>query len=146
MSNGVTNPTIASVAALNAEVARASAILGPDPAAALAAARRVLEVSPRDPRALLILGSAHRRLGDPRAALKVLEPLAKAYPRAAHTLYELGSALAADGKVDRAIEALRQAVGLKPDLAEAWRALGDLLFTQQDLLDVFFHLHFNACH
>ncbi len=92
----------------------------------------MLKVAPRDPRALLILGSAHRRLGDFSAALKVLEPLARAYPRAAHTQYELGAALAAGGENDRAVHALRQAVALKPDLAEAWRALGDLLFARGD--------------
>ena len=132
MSNGAANPIIGSAAALNAEVARASEILGSDPAAALASAQRILKVAPRDPRALLIVGSAHRRLGDPRSALKVLEPLAQAYPRAAHTFYELGAAFAASGKADRAVGALRHAVALKPDLAEAWRALGDLLFARGD--------------
>ena len=117
---------------LNAEIARASAILGADPTAARASARSILRVVPRDPRALLILGSAHRRLGDARAALAILEPLAKAYPRAAHTWYETGAALALDARPDAAIEALRHAVGLKPDFAEAWRALGDLLFAQGD--------------
>jgi tetratricopeptide (TPR) repeat protein len=132
MSNGAVSPTMPTPATLNAEVARASAILGADPAGARAAAEAILRVAPRDPRALLILGSAHRRLGDARAALRVLEPLAKAYPRAAHTAYELGASLAAAGRTDAAIAALRHAVSLKADLAEAWRALGDVLFARGD--------------
>jgi tetratricopeptide (TPR) repeat protein len=58
--------------------------------------------------------------------------LAAAFPRAAHTQYELGAALLALGDRAHAEAALRQAVGLKPDLAEAWRALGDLLFAGGD--------------
>jgi tetratricopeptide (TPR) repeat protein len=58
--------------------------------------------------------------------------LAAAYPRAAHTRYELGKTLAALDQPLKAIETLRHAVALKPDLAEAWRALGDLLFAQGD--------------
>ena len=125
-------PILPIPAALNAEVARVSAILAADPDAARAGAEAILRVSPRDPRALLIVGSAHRRLGDARAALKVLEPLAKAYPRAAHTAYELGASLAAAGQPDAAVAALRHAVSLKADLAEAWRTLGDLLFARGD--------------
>lgn len=132
MSIGAANPTILNPAALNAEIARASAILGADPAAARAAAEMILRAAPRDPRALLILASAHRRLGETRAALKVLEPLAQAYPRAALTAYELGASLAAADRTDAAIAALRNAVALKADLAEAWRALGDLLFARGD--------------
>jgi tetratricopeptide (TPR) repeat protein len=132
MSNGAAPSPILRPSALNAEVARASAILGADPARARASAEAILRIAPRDPRALLILGSAHRRLGDPIAALRVLEPLRHAYPRAALTAYELGASLAAAGRTDAAIAALRGAVALKADLAEAWRALGDLLFARGD--------------
>ena len=132
MSKVAAPSTIPTPAALNAEIARASAMLGADPARARSAAEAILRMAPRDPRALLILGSAHRRLGDARAALKVLEPLGQAYPRAAHTAYELGASLAAAGRTDAAIAALRHAVALKADLAEAWRALGDLLFARGD--------------
>ncbi len=122
----------ASAGALNAAVEHASALLGPDPSAARAEAAAILKVAPGDPRARLILASAHRRLGDPAAALSILVPLAKAYPRAAHTQYELGASRAARGQTAAAIEALRQAVSLNRDLAEAWRALGDQLFTDGD--------------
>ena len=119
-------------ATLNADVARASALLATDPKAALASAQAVLRVAPHDPRALLILGSAQRRLGDARAALKVLQPLATAYPRAAHTLYELGLSLVADNRADEGLAALRRAVDAKVDLAHAWRAIGDILFARGD--------------
>jgi Flp pilus assembly protein TadD len=122
----------ATLDSLNAAVMRASAILATDPAAAGRAARAVLRVAPNDPRALLILASAHRRGGDPAAALAILTPLAKAYPRAAHTHYELGASLAARGRSAAAIAALRHAVSLKGDLVEAWRALGDQLFLEGD--------------
>ena len=130
MSSGAAPTTITSAAQLNAEVGRASAILGADPRSARISAQSILKVAPNDPRALLILGSAHRRLGDPAAALAVLRPLSRAYPRAAHTWYELGAALAGEGQAEDAIAALRHAAALKPDLAEAWRALGDLLFAR----------------
>ena len=123
---------LASAGALNAAVERASALLGPNPAAARAEADAILKVAPADPRGRLILASAHRRLGDPGAALAILTPLAKAFPRAAHTHYELGASLAARGQTRRAVEALRQAVTLNRDLAEAWRALGDQLFLEGD--------------
>jgi tetratricopeptide (TPR) repeat protein len=71
-------------------------------------------------------------MGDPAAALAILVPLAKAYPRAAHTQYELGASRAARGQTAAAIEALRQAVSLNRDLAEAWRVLGDQLFIVGD--------------
>jgi tetratricopeptide (TPR) repeat protein len=125
---------LADAALLNATVARASAALASDPAAAQREAEAVLRLAPGDPRAKLILASAHRRRGDPEGALKILRPLAAAFPRAAHTQYELGAALLALGDGPGAKTALHQAVALKPDLAEAWRALGDLLFAAGDNL------------
>jgi tetratricopeptide (TPR) repeat protein len=119
-------------ASLNAAVARASAALATDPAAAQSEAEAILRLSPGDPRARLILASARRRRGDPAGALVILQPLALAYPKAAHTQYELGATFVALGDGAAAKPALRQAVALKPDLAEAWRTLGDLLFAEGD--------------
>lgn len=124
--------SLASAGALNAAVEHASTLLGSDPSAARAEAAGIVKVAPGDPRARLILASAHRRLGDPAAALAILVPLARAYPRAAHTHYELGASRAARGQTAAAIEALRQAVSLNRDLVEAWRALGDQLFIDGD--------------
>ncbi|HXA37624.1 MAG TPA: sulfotransferase [Phenylobacterium sp.] len=109
-------------------IARAAALLASDPAQARRDAEAILRRAPRDPRALLILGSARRRLGDAAGARAVLAPLAKAYPRAANTQYELGLTLADLGEAAAGAQALRNAVSLNRDLAEAWRALGDLRF------------------
>jgi tetratricopeptide (TPR) repeat protein len=119
---------------LNAAVEHASAILASDPAGAQREAEAILAVSPGDPRALLVLASARRRQGDAAAALTILGPLAKAWPRAAHTRYELGRTFAAQGQTEQAINEFRQAVALNAGLAEAWRALGQLLFEQGDNL------------
>ena len=117
---------------LKPDIDYASAILATEPATAEREARAFLSLRPNDPRGLLIVASARRRQGDPASAMKILSPLAAAFPRAAHTRYELGMTLAAQGQSEKAIEALRHAVALKPDLAEAWRALGELLFAQGD--------------
>jgi tetratricopeptide (TPR) repeat protein len=117
---------------LAASIDLASSLLASDPAAAVRRAEAILKVAPADPRAALILASARRRLGDAAGARVVLEPLARAYPNAALTAYELGVALAALGETGPGIAALRRAVALKPDLAEAWRALGDQLFLTSD--------------
>ena len=77
--------SLASAGGLNAAVERASARLGQNPAAARIEAEAILKVAPGDPRARLILASAHRRQGDAAAALAILAPLAKAFPHAAHT-------------------------------------------------------------
>ena len=115
-----------------ATIEQASALLATDPASALRQAMAILTLTPQDPRAILIVGSAQRRLGDPTAARALLVPLAMAHPGAAHTHYELGLTLVALGETSSAIAALRHAVSRKPDLAEAWRALGDQLFLAGD--------------
>jgi tetratricopeptide (TPR) repeat protein len=123
---------VAAPGSLNAAIERASAVLGADPARALREAEAILRLAPADPRARLILGSARRRLGDAAKAKAILAPLAAAYPKAAHTQYELGLVQAALGDRKNAIVALRNAVTLRRDLADAWRALGDLLFLEGD--------------
>ena len=109
-------------------IADAAARLATDPARAGREAEAILRAAPNDPRALLILASARRRLGDARGAATLLGPLAAAYPRAANTQYELGLVRAELGDPTAAITALTQAVTLNRDLADAWRALGDLRF------------------
>ncbi len=119
-----------SIAAAIDEAAR---LLATSPAMAEQRARTILEAAPRDPRALLILASARRRRGDHAAALGLLEPLARAHPGAARTYYELGLARAGSGDREGGVAALRQAVSLNRELAEAWRALGDELFRCGDV-------------
>ncbi|WP_309604322.1 sulfotransferase [Phenylobacterium sp.] len=118
--------------ALATEIARASALLATDPAQAERRARDLLRTAPKDPRALLILGSALRRRGDFAGARALLEPLGRAYPQAALTQYELGLTATGLGDPSEGILALRRAVSLKPDLAEGWKALGDALFAAGD--------------
>jgi tetratricopeptide (TPR) repeat protein len=117
---------------LAAAIEQASALLATDPAEAERRAGGLLQAVPNDPRAQLIVASARRRQGDFAGAKTRLEPLARAYPGAALTQYELGLALAGVGQDATAVEALRRATGLKPDLAEAWKALGDALFRAGD--------------
>ncbi|MBA3811570.1 MAG: sulfotransferase, partial [Caulobacteraceae bacterium] len=106
---------------------QAARLLGRDPAMAERQAREILGVVPGEPRALMFLAASRRRLGDPAAARAILAPLANAQPKAASVHFELGQACAALGDADEAIAALRRAVALKPDMSEAWRALGDQL-------------------
>ena len=119
---------MAGTAALTAALARASELLASDPHQAAQQAQRILRRSPQDPRAILILASARRRLGDCAATRSLLIPLAARFPQAALTHYELGLALAALGERSSAIDSLHRALAAKPDLADAWRALGDQLF------------------
>jgi tetratricopeptide (TPR) repeat protein len=111
---------------------RAAALLVKNPLLARRQVEEILRVVPEEPRALVVLGAAHRMVGDPRRGRDLLEPLAAAQPRAASVHYELGQCLAALGEPDKAIAALRRATALKPDMPEAWRALGDQLTLKGD--------------
>ena len=113
--------------------ARAAERLAEDPATAETMARSLLREAPADPRALLVLGSARRRLGDAEGAREVLEPLTRAYPRAVRTLYEYGATLAALERRPEAMASLRRAVALERDHAAAWRLLGELAFLEGDV-------------
>ncbi len=62
---------------------------------------------------------------DASAALEQSAEILKVHPDQPETLALSGLALGALGKGDEAIAALRRAVSLKPDLPDAWRALGD---------------------
>ncbi|HEX7761237.1 MAG TPA: sulfotransferase [Caulobacteraceae bacterium] len=138
--------TEASFGSLSEAIDHAAALLASEPVSAERLARDILQRAPSDPRAQLILASAHRRLGDPAAALALLEPLAKAHPGAVHTRYELGLTLAALDRGPSAVAVLRETVALNPQLAEGWRALGDQLFLQGDVrgAEAAFAQHFRA--
>jgi tetratricopeptide (TPR) repeat protein len=117
---------------LNDALDRAAKLLAVNPALAERQAEEILKVVPNDPRAVLMVGMARRRRGDAAGARAVLEPLALAQPRSAQTHLELGLVLAALARGDEALHALRRAVALKRDLAEGWRAIGDLLTARGD--------------
>ena len=123
----------AQIAAIGKAIDQAAALLGADPVRAEAQIRAVLVAAPRDPRALLILASAQRRQGFATEARAVLEPLARAFPKAALTQYELGLCQAASGDARAAAISLRAATAANPDLTDAWKALGDLLFAEGDV-------------
>ncbi|GAB3360080.1 tetratricopeptide repeat-containing sulfotransferase family protein [Lysobacter tyrosinilyticus] len=125
--NQVTEPT----ASVDVALAHASRLLATDPALAAEQAGEILRVVDH-PMARLVLGVSHSLRGQHAPALDVLEPLARAQPRWAQAQMELGLARARAGR-DGAIAALRRAVALKPDLPQAWRALGDQLLAADDL-------------
>jgi tetratricopeptide (TPR) repeat protein len=65
----------------------------------------------------------------------VLEPLAQSQPNWAAVHYELGLTRGAQRDGDGAVAALRRAVSLKPEMPDAWRALGDHLTAMGDASD-----------
>ena len=102
-------------------------LLTSDPTLAAEQADEVLKVAPGNPVATVILGASHRARGNAPAALAILDPLARAYPDWVTPHYELGLALGLAGRSGDAVAALRRAVALKPEMGDAWRALGDHL-------------------
>jgi Flp pilus assembly protein TadD len=113
-------------------LAHAARLLPSRPDLAAEQATEILKVAPGHPAAALVLGTAHRATGNPGAALDVLGPLAHAHPSWALAHYEWGVALGQAEQSDAAILALRRAVALKPDMPDAWRALGDQLTATGD--------------
>jgi predicted Zn-dependent protease len=98
-----------------------------NPGLALEQATEILQVAPNHPLATLMLGVAQRNTGDLDSALRTLRALVDAQHRWAAAHYELGVTLGEAGQLEAAAEVLRRAVALKPDLPDAWRALGDVL-------------------
>jgi tetratricopeptide (TPR) repeat protein len=115
------------VGTLQVALAHAAKLLDSDPALAAQQAAEILKVVPGQPVATIILGASHRARGDVAAALDVLDPLSRAQPNWASAHYERGLALGLAGQGETAVVALRRAVELKPELGDAWRALGDHL-------------------
>ncbi|HSD75664.1 MAG TPA: sulfotransferase [Steroidobacteraceae bacterium] len=108
-------------------LAHAERLLESNPSLAAEQAGEILKVVPNHPRAMLLLAAARRIAGDASGALQILEPLAGSQPNSAAVHYELGRALGSARRGDEAVAALRRAVELKPDLTQAWLALGDHL-------------------
>jgi tetratricopeptide (TPR) repeat protein len=102
-------------------------LLTSQPQLAAEQATEILKVAPGHPLASLLLGVAHRRAGDAAASQSVLGPLAQSQPDWAAAHYELGLTLGVRRDGDGAVAALRRAVSLKPEMPDAWRALGDHL-------------------
>lgn len=115
------------IGTLDVALTHAARLLETDPASAAEQAAEILKVVPNHPPALLMLGTARRLSGNAASSLEILEPLANAQPNWAVAHYELGLAYGGAGRGDAAVGAMRRAVQLKPDLADAWLALADHL-------------------
>ncbi len=113
------------VGTVEVALGHAARLLATDPAMAAEQAAEILKVVPNQPQAMLLLGVARRKSGDAGGASEVLESLAAKQPNWAVAHYELGLALGADRKGESAVKALQRTVELKPDMGDAWRALGD---------------------
>lgn len=88
-------------------------------------AREILLAAPEHTAAQWLLGAALRRQGKIPVALDILEPLARREPRAPLLQFDLALALGAAGRGGEAMQALQRCLALKPDLPEAWLALGE---------------------
>jgi predicted Zn-dependent protease len=115
------------VGTVEVALGHAARLLATDPAVAAEQAAEILKVVPDQPQAMLLLGVARRKSGDTHSASEVLRSLTSKQPHWAAAHYELGITLGAERKGDAAVGALRRAVQLKPDMGDAWRALGDHL-------------------
>lgn len=122
----------ATTGSLQQALAHATRLLESEPTLAIEQLDEILKVAPGHPVALRLLAAARSRQGDIRGALDILQPLARAQPNWAMAQLDLGLALGRCGQGQDAIEALRRAVSLKPDLPQAWRALGDHLTAAGD--------------
>ena len=110
---------------------RAAALLDSDPAAAIRAATEILALHPGHAAATLLLGTARRNRGDPQAGAAFAE-LEAAQPGSALIQLEIGRTRAAAGRAAEALAALRRAVEVEPNLAEAWQELAALYATRGD--------------
>lgn len=115
------------VGGLDVALSHAARLLETDAALAAEQVDEILRVVPGHPMAQLIGGIAARRQGNTARAVQVIEPLAASQPKAPAVHYELALAYGDLGRGDAAIAALRRALALKSDFADAWRALGDHL-------------------
>ncbi len=120
------------VGTLDVALTHAARLLASNPVLAEEQAAEILGVVPEHPVALLYLGIARRLTGKPAEAVAVLEPLVRAHDEWASAHFELGLAYGAANRGDEAASALKRALERKPDLVDAWRALGDQLTHNAD--------------
>ena len=116
---------VSAIGTLEQALAHAERLLERDPLLAVEQLDEILQVAAGHPAALQLLAAARSLQGDVQGALDILITLAQAQPNWAMIHFDLGLALGHRGRGQEAIQALRRAVALKPDLPQAWRALGD---------------------
>ncbi len=117
---------------LEQALAHAERLLDSDPVLAGVQVSEILKVVDGHPLALRLLASAQAAQGDTGGAIETLVALTRSQPNWALAHLDLGLALGGNGRGQEAIDALRRAVALKPDLPQAWRALGDHLMAAGD--------------
>ncbi len=115
------------VGTLQMALDNAARLLDVNPVAAAEQATEILNAVPKHPPAMLLLGQARRASGNTAGAVEILEQLCAQQPNWAAAHLELGLALVRAGRGEAALAPLRRAVKLKPDMPDAWRALGDHL-------------------
>ena len=113
-------------------LAHTKRMLQSNPAMAAEQASEILKVAPNHPLATLLLGVAKRGIGDRNGALQVLSGLVESQHTWALAHYELAVSQNDAGQVAAALKSLRRAIDLKPNMLDAWRAIGDLLMFQGD--------------
>jgi tetratricopeptide (TPR) repeat protein len=128
------SPSSEPVGTLETALAHTQRLLTSEPRLAAEQATEILKVAPGHPLATLLLGVAQRRAGDAAASQAVLEPLAQSQPNWAAAHFELGQTLGARRNGEGAVSSLRRAVTLKPEMPDAWRALGDHLTAIGDVV------------
>ncbi|MDB5396349.1 MAG: hypothetical protein JWM91_3855 [Rhodospirillales bacterium] len=111
---------------LTTALSHALRLLETKPALAERQAFEILHAVPDHPDALLIVGIAKRFNGDPQAACAIFDKVTAAHPFWAEAHYQRGLALASVGRTSDAHAALTRSTQIKPQMSDAWRALGDL--------------------
>lgn len=112
---------------LAAALAHGAMLLEKSPKHAAEQAKAILDAIPGQRDARVLLAAARRRQGAAAAAVTLLEEMLAEDAKWAQAHYEMGLALGATGEGKAAIRSLERALSLKPDLTNAWRALGDQL-------------------
>jgi predicted TPR repeat methyltransferase len=87
----------------------------------------VLEIDPKQPDALHLLGVIAHQMGDTTLAIERVNASLAANPDQPTALNNLGNMLADAGRLDEAIESYQRAIGLNPDYAQAHHNLGNVL-------------------
>jgi predicted O-linked N-acetylglucosamine transferase (SPINDLY family) len=96
--------------------------------------QKILQVEPKHPEALHLLGVIAHQTGRNETAVELIGKAIKVDPSIPYYYSNLGSALQAQGKLEAAADSYRHALKLKPDYAEAHNNLGTAL-KEQDLME-----------